>query len=216
MPNQKGLAPILIVILVAVLGIGGYFVYTSLRGGMYQTVRPDTAISPSTSPTTATPTPSSDPTANWKTYQSANFSFKYPSNGVVKNASSTIVFVSYQEDTKPYWTFSVSTTDNPMHLSTKQIVDKIVSDLKSNQNAPWAKSQADQMSDTMKAYTNGQITGIKLQSFDEGYPQSFGRVVQATENKIYEFNIGDGSGGGVSDEDEKLFDQILSTFKFTQ
>lgn len=50
---QKGFAPILIVILVAVLGIGGYFVYTNAKN---QT-KPAQQVQ-----TTQTPTPSQDPT----------------------------------------------------------------------------------------------------------------------------------------------------------
>lgn len=50
---QKGLAPILIVLILAILGIGGYFVYTSLRGFGEAG---DVAISPSPTPQ---PSPSS-------------------------------------------------------------------------------------------------------------------------------------------------------------
>jgi len=172
----------------------------------------------------STPTPESTSAASpattgagdmtsWKIYKSKNFEFQYPPNGMVLNESSSIVYISYKDGTKPYWTFTINLSDNTVHLTTKQFVDKIINDLR-NKNVPGAKSQADQMQQTMKEYTNGQIAGIKLQTFDEGYPQKFGKVVEATNNQIYEFSIGDGSGGGVSDNDEKRLDQILSTFKF--
>jgi len=210
-----------ILILAAVAG-GAYFLgrqTLSFRGASEMSDLPrdktGAAILPASSPTpTVSESTGSADMANWKTYTTKGFEFRYPPNGVLTNESLNMIYISYQENTKPYWTFTANLSDNPNHLTSKQYVDKMINDLRNNKNAPWAKSQADQMQQTMKDYTNNQIIGIKLQSFDEGYPQEFGKVVEATENKIYVFNIGNGSGGGVGDEDEKLLDQILSTFKF--
>lgn len=152
-------------------------------------------------------------TSDWKTYSGNAIEFKYPPNGKIITSNSTDIYI--YGDTKPYFTFKVNVQDNVKNLETTQVVDNLISDLKNNKNAPWAKSQADQMQQSMKDYTTGQIRGIKLQSFDEGYPQKFGEVIMVKSNKIYAFTIGNGSGGGVSDEDEIRLDHILSTFKFT-
>ena len=67
---MRGFAPILIVVLVAVAAIGGYFVYTSLRG-MVSEVEPDVAISPTIQapmPTTKPESTSSADMSNWKIY----------------------------------------------------------------------------------------------------------------------------------------------------
>ena len=89
-----------------------------------------------------------------------------------------------------------------------------MADLRNNPNVPWGKTQADETIKTMKEYSNGQISGLKLKSFDEGYPQEFGEVIDATDRNIYTFQINDGNGS-VSINEENLLDQILSTFKFT-
>lgn len=65
---KKGFIPVLIVLFVVVLGIGGYFVYSSLR----VSPKADVAISPSTNPTATTLSPSStNETANWKVKSSS-------------------------------------------------------------------------------------------------------------------------------------------------
>ncbi len=218
--QQKGFfLPILgVIVLILVVGTGAYYF-----GKNSNNTTIETSESPSQSPqlfdtsqkqVAPAISPTVDETANWKTYvdKKNQFSFKYPSNGHVETEQVSVVYIA--TNNKPYFTFTVRTEDNPNHLTTKHVVDKMVDDLKNNKNAPWAKSQADQTLQTMKDYSNGQITGIKLQSFDEGYPGAFGEVVEATENKIYTFYIGDGSGSNVINSDEKLLDQILSTFKF--
>ena len=113
---QKGFTPVLLVILVAVLSIGGYFVYTSLRG-MVSEVEPDVAISPTSNQTACTqdaklcpdgtsvgrvdpncefapcPTPkestSSADMTNWKTYTNAKYYYpiKFPSEYVAYGIS---------------------------------------------------------------------------------------------------------------------------------
>lgn len=67
--EQKGLAPILVVLIIA-LGIGGYLIYSG-KINLNQKYSPQQ--------TTQTPT-ASDQTANWKTYtnSSLGFSFSYP------------------------------------------------------------------------------------------------------------------------------------------
>lgn len=82
--RQKGFIPVLIVIIAALIGVVGYLVYqnTQLRN-----VSPVPAQTPSSdatvAPTQATTTPTTDPTANWKTYVSKDkrYTFKYPDGG---------------------------------------------------------------------------------------------------------------------------------------
>lgn len=96
MKTERGFTPmvrlrspqVLIVIIVAVLAVGGYFVYTSLRGGSETS---DVAISPSPTPQPS-PSPSDETvyteatrSANWKTYTHSNFTFKYPDNWYPEN-----------------------------------------------------------------------------------------------------------------------------------
>lgn len=70
--GQKGFAPILIVLLIA-LAIGGYLTYQ-------KQIKSTPLPQPSPSSITTSVASSSDETTNWKTYTNDmfNFSFKYP------------------------------------------------------------------------------------------------------------------------------------------
>ncbi len=78
--NKSALYVVLVVVLLAVVGAGSYFL--GQQSGT-QTAQPAASIpTPTTPPTVPTP----DETANWKTYSSSKygFSFKYPSNYTVE------------------------------------------------------------------------------------------------------------------------------------
>ena len=75
--KQKGLAPILIVLLIAT-AISGYLIYQN------QSAKPTSPVTTvaSPAPTAAAETANPDSIgANWKTYTASDFSFKYPSSG---------------------------------------------------------------------------------------------------------------------------------------
>lgn len=87
MNKQKGLAPVLIVILIALI-VGGYLLYQKqTKPVVFQPV-----AQPSPSPVISSAPTGAGETANWKTYTNKNLSFKYPSewsvNGVVITSNS--------------------------------------------------------------------------------------------------------------------------------
>ncbi len=65
--NQKGFAPIILLLFVVLLGFSGYLLLQNSQ------LRNQSTQSPSE-------TPKSDATTNWKTFSNENISFKYPSN----------------------------------------------------------------------------------------------------------------------------------------
>lgn len=80
MDKQRGFAPILIVLLIA-LGIGGYFVYKNYSNNQTKVTPPQQISQPSTSLVSASPVPSdTGEAANWKVYTNIKYgySFKYP------------------------------------------------------------------------------------------------------------------------------------------
>lgn len=90
MNKQKGLAPILIILLIA-LGIGGYLIYqkqTKPVAVPQQTSEP-TPVSASNSKST-----NSAETANWKTYDNSKLSISYPSSWLVDDSALDITFKS--------------------------------------------------------------------------------------------------------------------------
>ena len=76
--NQKGLAPILIVLILAVALIGGYLIYQN---------QPKSISSPQ--PTTQS-SPTSDETVNWETYTDEFYQFNYPTHWKQPLKSKTI------------------------------------------------------------------------------------------------------------------------------
>lgn len=210
---QKGFSAI--IILVAVL------IILAVVGGAYYLGRQTTPKSQSQSPVvtsqlSSSPSPTSNETVNWKTYTNKKYhlAFNYPPNGEADEGSAQSSIRIFNNNAPPYFIFTIDIQDNPSHLTNQQAVDKIVESVRNNKYNPVAKDQADKTIQTLKEYTNGQIKAIRLKSFFEGYEEDYGEIIYATENNIYTFNIHDGSGG-VGNLEEKLLDQILSTFKFT-
>lgn len=90
---EAGLAPILIVVVIT-LAIGGYFIYNSYSKPKQIACTKEAKICPDGSsvgrvgpkcefslcPSSESTSSTSEETANWKTYTSADFTFKYPSD----------------------------------------------------------------------------------------------------------------------------------------
>lgn len=102
--RQKGFAPIIILLVLVILGVVGYFAYS--KG--YININPSKST-PTVNPQldlTSSPTP--DPTANWKTYTDSDniFSIKYPSDWYYFVSSSNesgryVIFSSTLGNTSP-------------------------------------------------------------------------------------------------------------------
>lgn len=200
--NQKGLAPILIVLILAFL-VGGYLVYQK---------QPKPTPSPSAPSTTSyTPQPSPvNETANWKIYTSNKyrFSFKYnpdwklteQTNGADVTNNTTTVGLNH------YFDISIKVSDNINHKTAEEFIN--------SSNITTASNVSKNPFSGSKKYTNGFINGI-IANWSNG-DDNLVEVVHATEIKIYEFKLlaGPNTGTLPNEEDQKIFDQILSTFKF--
>ena len=84
MNKQKGLAPILIILLIAA-AVGGYFIYANYLNNQTRVTQQNTKSSPS-------PT---DETANWKTYthNELSYSIKYPQSWALDESGTTIYLI---------------------------------------------------------------------------------------------------------------------------
>lgn len=84
--NQKGFAPILIVILIA-LAVGGYLLY---QKQVKPVVIPQTVIQPTSVPVISPVASDSAETANWKTYTNTDgkYLIKYPSDYLLEETDS--------------------------------------------------------------------------------------------------------------------------------
>lgn len=213
---QKGFTPVLVLI--------GVLVIIAVAGGAYYVGK--SQISAVSSPSLQ-PVPLQNPTGgttDWKTYQDTKtgFSFKYPSNA---QASTEAVFsmLSLQEDdginVKPpyeapynkWYTMDLVVRGNPQGIDAKTIINNYIEDIKKTCSPPACGTPA-MIQNTLKPYQNGVINGY---IFHIGAETDSVMVVQVKGNKAYIFRMS-GDQGYVTDSGLKIFDQILSSFKFTQ
>lgn len=90
MNRQKGIAPILIVIIISV-AVGGYLIYSNYSNNRTKTTTvPQQSIQPS---------PSADETTNWKTYTNKYLTFEYPASWNLDSTGDTSVSLSTTRST---------------------------------------------------------------------------------------------------------------------
>lgn len=204
-------------------GVGGYFLGTNKNQAKPQSeqvsVQPTNTSQPSP---TDTSTPIENFAANWKTYTSSDYgiSFKYPTDAVVdtktlysmlsKSSNGLEIAPPYQEPYSKWYTFDLVVQDNPQNLDAKTIIDSYAEDIKKNCSPP-ACSTPKMITDTLKPYKNGEINGY---IFHIGAETDSATVVHVKSNKTYIFRMS-GDQGNVTDYGLNIFDQILSTLKFT-
>lgn len=241
---QKGLAPILIVLLIA-LGIGGYFIYKinnppapSITGPVgillwdrIKQVKPAPA-SPNTQPT---PQPSPRPsgnveTANWKTYtnKESGYSFMYPQNFQVTTRDNyyysfftgklvkEIVINKSRDDLSDWFEISISIDDNPQNLSANDVINNYLQKLKTISKTETEISSAKTITEKITKSLKPYKNG-QIEGLHAlfGYEYDYDIIVQTKNNKIYGFQYTGDNGVKVNAKAEKLVTQILSTFKFT-
>lgn len=188
---------VLIIIVALVLGVGVY----TLNSSKKQSTSPQPSILPS-------PKPTVDPTANWKTYTNSvlQFSIRYPSDWNIEEIENkTIILikspnVEYQEPVNKV----VKGAEIRIQISPYNYSGNISSLIQKPGTVP----EADITYISSILVEVSEIESVKTISTG-----LYGKVVQyqiPKENKIYEIGI------YTSDQTiQNTFDQILSTFKFT-
>ncbi len=214
----------IIVVLLLAFGVGGYFlgVHKNQTRPPYQQVTTPSVNIIQPSPTN-TPMPIEDSTTNWKTYTNSDFgiSLKYPVDAVAstktlysmlsKSSNGLEIVPPYQEPYSKWYTFDLVVQDNPQNLDAKTIIKNYAEDIKKNCSPP-ACSTPKMITDTLKPYKNGDINGY---IFHIGAETDSAMVVYVKSNKTYIFRMS-GDQGNVTDYGLNIFDQILSTLKFTK
>ncbi|MBI2040327.1 hypothetical protein HYT18_04610 [Candidatus Microgenomates bacterium] len=222
--SKKIVIILAIIVALSAFGVGGYF----LGANKNQTIpQPQQAVAPSivTQPSpTNTPNSAEDSTTStWKTYQDSKygFSFRYPSNAQISTGT-VASMLSRQEDNginiKPpyeapydkWWTMDLVVRDNPQGTDAQMIINNYIEELKKTCSPP-ACGTPTMIQNTLKSYQNGVVNGY---IFHIGAETDSAMVVLTRGNKTYVFRMS-GDQGYVTDSGLKIFDQILSTFKFT-
>lgn len=203
--NQKGLAPILIVVLIAALAAGGYFIYKL----------PRTSVTPPTPQTTPAPSPTPSPSpaltdteeiSNWKTYTNTRYgySFKYPQDLYLKTPSAventvTFLFEKYRGQTlidQPEFGISASTDGKPL----EELVNSIKAIAK--QTGQVVSFQEIKL-EGERAYRNENII--------KDNPMSNITTLVNHNNISYKITL---FYSEMTEKQKSLYDQILSTFRF--
>ncbi len=202
MPNQKGFTPIILVlIMVTVIGIigGGYLVYRKYLNPLYLPKHDNPPINWEAVQNSNPESSSSAETANWKTYTNNKFGFtiQYPENWEIEG-------------------------DNPIK------VDIVISSLDNSSNliiSPIAEARFSTDRNRDKKLANGTLRtvgGRTAKEYKENIEDEF------TDVFVRDIQLEDINGLNWTKPNEisywvdtsqpslvKIFDQILSTFKFT-
>ena len=204
--NQKG--HVLLVVLLIAVAIGGYLLYTN-----YSNNRSKVTTSVVQQTTQPSPSPS-DETANWKTYTNTKygFSFKYPSNLVVAEQD-TIQLTNEasmpQVIPNKYINILIFVYSIDPQTSLRGWVEK-----DTIRNKPDGTTGSTVIG-TIDNYQSGDLQGF---TYHGGAEVDVKHVLFKKEGKIFDFTL-DCYETGCSYKDnpeaEAVFNQILSTFKFT-
>lgn len=186
------------VLLLTTVGLGAYFF------GKNQT-KPTSQI------TQTTPTPITDPTANWKTYKYSLFSIKVPRE-----------WQAGESNTKDFTQLKLQLEPNNTLSKTEIYTEKTSQDLESYVEK--RRQDAKEFSQAANALSNYKADwkliptkidnqpAIKVQDF-EAYPSNVSYYVKDPTKKwsiiiaFYDF--------GSNTNSSEIFDKILSTFKFS-
>ena len=204
---QKGFSLILIVLLIAVLGVGGYFVYSNYSGNQIKPVPIQASPIPQLTPT--------DETANWRTYTNTlvGFSIKYPeklSYNEVRLQDSLYPFMPNVSAIEFVNQNNKREFGNSLLIRVFGIKDK-------NLNTDSLDLEKLSRHDFFPI-TNAEWKDIKIGNFNGRYIASTGGVlvgysaILVVTDKIFYFNLYDYADDTYITSND--FNQILSTFKF--
>lgn len=206
--KQKGFTPILIVLLVAVLGIVGYFIYTNYSNSQSKTEPVVTQTNPIPTPAEST---TSTEMANWKTYTNTylGYSLKYPPDWILSDSGGgTIIKASEAIGSGPepveYFIW-FSLYENPQHKSFKEVVTTIEGLPKDVQDK--FEYSADQIAGFPVYRTTSLPSAHGAESVF--FTDSKGNYIEVAFNPYSKQNP-----WPQQDRFYKIFGQILSTFRF--
>ncbi len=231
---QKGFSPILIILLIVFSGIGGYYLWRiatpmiTCPNGIIENGKCQKWVGPVTTPSIPsdnTKTNNSNENANWKTYTNSDlgFSFKYPASFIVQEQTTNSYTLELAKNVNApgfssldYITAAIMDAKTPSEEA-KLLIDSLkVGETKNIR--PAESTEGFRQSNVFKRLVDKEIDGLSAQVFLRdgllGGPEgSYEKRVYVTKNDYIYYIRGYMIGGEVTDA---LFDQILSTFKFTK
>lgn len=198
MKNQKGFAPIIILLIVAVLGGIGYFTYTKGYASFNLS-----KLSPTFN---QEQTPTLSPVTSWGNYSDSarSFTFKYPPELEVKTYIDA-PFVSFRDN------------DGKTVIQAQELYSDL--DLKNfnemyiaQNDSEW--SNIEEGTIKIESRTQGRLSLVfyAIPSLDTKSKQTSGVLIKGSETQLARLEV----YGEDPNTLRPFLDQILSTFKFTQ
>lgn len=216
MKKQKGFVPTLILlgIVLAVMIAGGAY-YLGVHKSSTPVSSPTPVVNSQTPQAITVPSPAE--TANWKTYSGKFYSFKYPSNWQTRPSGFDGVFAFGPADNQNVH-FVV---DENTHINAAEIPDNLANQALGNNESVLAKKTT-KVDDHYTVIQEGQSEpGIRIEAYIGDVKSVSNFVAQdggpRTTNgtmSIY-MEIKDNNKDTLI-LNRQIFNQILSTFKFTQ
>ena len=217
--RQAGLAPILIVLIIATL-VGGYLIY---QNQPKLTPSPKPTTQPSPSPAGVIPIPNgSGETATWKTYVDNNYrySIQYPPTYKLtpsKISGNNFIIPAY---IKGDLSIVISHDTNPQYLSVKAWVDKRYAASKKAFLECGQNSGANSCGHgPPTVYTEKEIIVDNIKSLYQDTEEApAGRTIKVyipNNNIVLTISMSVMGISPIDQESLQKFNQILSTFKFT-
>ena len=204
--KQKGFAPIIILLVITVIGGVGYFAY--IKGYL------NYFIPKSNFNSIPIPPPSSDLTANWKTYTNTKYGYtiEYPSNyfvgfyDVISGNFNAATGAEHQLDMLPP---TKDVFNNFLQIQVVNLKEVVNNNYKESKNHFQTTSISDLVNSKFAGYSDYEysFTGQALETI------GWGGVVTKGTYKVIFFQK-DGNIYSIYLKDSDSFNKILSTFKF--
>jgi len=203
--KQKGFTPILTILAIIIIGVLGYFSFK-----YFQLTKPISSPSPIAT-VLSSPEPmatAGDPTANWKTYVDKNVTFNYPSDWIqnatqLTGSGSNTEFVSADK----LFTFTFTMKGNYNQTSGKPFnsIDEYL-------HFP---------DPVTYSYDSVQANGVTGKQFlpRAGSEQDSAAAFLSSDKSLFyllELDQNHDATASKVQESQKIFSQILSTFKFSK
>lgn len=209
MNQQKGFANIILVVVIVILvGVVGYFAFVKKSEPVTQQLTPTSTSTqtktPAPTPTkTTTPTPE---TVSWKTYTNnrVSYQFDYPASGLKLAIDETIKYPSTRTGD--------SKTEDLVQFATNQVAYSVGTEIgiKHNSVESWIQ-------DTNVSHIDGNISSYTKISVGGkiAYTSNAGLATYVYNNgNIYMIIARAGIAPSV-DKNDSIYSHLLSTFKFT-
>jgi len=210
--NSRGIVPILVVLLVVgLIGVAGFLAF---QNSQLRNKVPEVQDIPSPLPqktTPPSPSPTTNPMSNWKTFQSSTYKVSYPPDMDTKEESGSILMLSkwgptQKADTEFY--DGISLRFQPLEILNITLADYVQAQVTDIKDVGISKLTSGPFSITLNGYKGLTYTEQGLGTFKTIVLESKGGTmfVEITDSTSDPGNLGF----------DKTVDQILSTFQFVE